>query len=174
MKGGRSSYMVVAVIVFFEREMVLIPPLSPAPSFSIPHLHQIPFRIALYIRLKDALTTPNQPRAVDKLLELCESFVWKVNQTFGVFLYGWFLLACFLVYKGSDCSGSGLFRICVANLTVFFLHMVLSYVWLRSILQVEGGLCLYFFMLFFFYPLAQLLVVLSFAAEFPPLRLLFC
>jgi hypothetical protein len=91
------------------------------------------------MRLKDALQTNQRHIVVERLLRLCHSFSWRVNQVVGVILYIWFISAAWLVLVHSSCSDTLLYKVCVANIIVFLVHMVLSFSWLRSFVGVENA-----------------------------------
>jgi len=99
---------------------------------------QIPFRIDMYQKLQKAVNVPDRHDAVNNLIRLCHTRSWKMNQTLGRFLYCWFAIAFFLVYWYREHYESPLYLLSLVSITIFVIHMVLSYVLLRGILQGDA------------------------------------
>jgi len=97
---------------------------------------QVPPRGEIFLRLEGACTAQSRVEAIELLLELSRSPVWKINQIFGVFLYAWFGFAFLFVYAahGTE-TPSTLSALVIANIACFFLHMTFSIFWFRMMLN---------------------------------------
>lgn len=73
---------------------------------------------------------------VEKLVSLCRSWPWRVNQITGVVVYWLFAFALVFTISGTHVTTQSpmLYKLCVLNVAVFVLHMVLSCIWLRVII----------------------------------------
>ncbi|GAB5361093.1 hypothetical protein AAMO2058_000684900 [Amorphochlora amoebiformis] len=97
---------------------------------------QLPLRGSIYNTLGNASQASTREEAVQMLLWLCRSSVWKVNQIFGIFLYAWFGFAFLFVYAAYGTTTSfTLSALVIFNIACFFLHMALSFFWFRSLLN---------------------------------------
>jgi len=102
---------------------------------------QVPLRGYMYAKFKEAESQGSRQMAIEKLLELCRSQPWRINQYLGVFVYVLFILALLFVFTWSHCSQEAamLYRLCILNLAIFLIHMCLSYLWLRRMIRAEEG-----------------------------------
>jgi Ring finger domain len=100
---------------------------------------QLPFRIQLFVALSNAVKDPtNRLAAITQLIELCQWRSWRVNQQIGLTLYGWFFAGLPILFGYSTLAESKLYIYVLCNYIAFALHMVVSFVWLRSILIQEA------------------------------------
>jgi len=96
---------------------------------------QVPLRFKMLMRLREAGRLGQRELVVAKLMELCRSRLWTINQALAYFVHGLFLAAVIFVLC-ADCRREApiLYYLCVLNLVVFVFNMFVSYAWLTHIL----------------------------------------
>jgi len=103
-------------------------------------LIQVPLRFLMLMNLREAGRLGQRELVVAKLMELCRSRLWYINQSLAYFVHGLFITAIvFVVYSRNDCTREApvLYYLCVLNLAIFIFNMGVSYFWLTRILGPE-------------------------------------
>jgi len=101
-------------------------------------LFQVPLRIYMMVKFREADRERTTHGVVNRLLELSRSRPWRFNQYAGALVYVLFALGLWLLFyykKQCDVNAPELYHLCLATLLLFGVQFILAFRWLRSIIS---------------------------------------
>lgn len=98
-------------------------------------LLQLPFRVYMFSSLVSAQQERQRPALIDRLLILCRSREWSINQYFGIAINGLFVIGCLIAYTNwgvvTEEGVHELYYLLWVNMSIFLLQIFMCFTWLN-------------------------------------------